>query len=119
VVTESETSETVEAVVETPETPAVKRSIPTFEEFVNVAHFQREQYPTPEKAAEALGITLSTFKQRVKRELKNFKEVFETYEWKNYPTGKAGRTPTTKETAMEAFARIKAKNEAAANKEGQ
>lgn len=114
-VTESETPETVEAV----ETPAVKRSIPTFEEFVNITHFQRDEYPTPQAAAEALGVTLSSFKQRLKRELKKFKEVFETYGWKNYPTGTAGRTATTKETAMEAFARIKAKNEAAASKEGQ
>ena len=84
-------------------TPPATRPNVTFEQFLNVVYAQRDKYPTPDKAAAALGMTESSFRQRLTRERKNFPVIFEQVS--NYPK-KGGRQAITDDAALEIFKRM-------------
>jgi soluble P-type ATPase len=54
-----------------------KRAVVSLEDFIRVVITQRDAYPTHEKAAEALGMTVASFKQRLTKERKRYERVFE------------------------------------------
>lgn len=49
----------------------------SLEDFIRVVVVEREKYPTPQDAANALGMTLNSFRQRLTRERKAYPNVFE------------------------------------------
>ncbi len=55
----------------------VKRISVSLRDFLRVAVVKRDEFDTPEKAANALGMTLGSFSQRMTRERKAYPSVFE------------------------------------------
>lgn len=54
-----------------------KRAVVSLEDFIRVVIAEREKFPTHEKAAQALGMTVASFKQRLSKERKRYARVFE------------------------------------------
>ena len=75
--------------------PKKTRTVVSLEDFLRVVIVEREQYPTPEDAAEALGMTKNSFTQRLVRERKAYPAVFEGVP--TYRTGGGPRRPSEDE----------------------
>lgn len=54
-----------------------KRAVVSLEDFIRVVVTERERFPTHETAAQSLGMTVASFKQRLSKERKRYPRVFE------------------------------------------
>ena len=78
------------------------------EDFLRVAVVQRSQFDTMQ-AAEKLGLTESSFKQRLTKEKKAYPEIFEGVQ--PYRSSSNGNKRATKEQALEMLNRLQAEEE--------
>jgi hypothetical protein len=76
------------------------------EDFLRVAVVQRSQFDTMQAAAEKLGLTESSFKQRLTKEKKAYPEIFEGVQ--PYRSSSNGNKRASKEQAMEMLNRLQA-----------
>ena len=74
------------------------------EDFLRVAVVEREQHDTAESAASALGLTVSSFKQRLAKERKAYPEIFKAVP--AYQTAKGGAKRATPSEALAILERL-------------
>lgn len=81
-----------------------KRAVVSLEDFIRVVIAEREKFPTHETAAQALGMTVASFKQRLSKERKRYSRVFS--EAPRYQGVSAGSRIATEDEAMEILGRL-------------
>lgn len=64
----------------------------SMEDFLRVAIVERSKFPTQESAAQELGLTVSSFKQRYIREKKRYPSAFTSVP--SYPSKTGNKVPT-------------------------
>jgi len=74
-----------------------KRASVSLKEFLRVTVAEREKFLTPQNAADELGMTLGSFRQRLSKERKSYPEIYDSV--KRYH-GSNGRKRATLSEAM-------------------
>lgn len=82
-----------------------KRTQVSLERFLQVAVKERDRFPTVESAAQALGLTVNSFKQRASRERKRYPNIVIP----EYRTGGGPKIPSEAE-AMAIMERLQAQD---------
>lgn len=92
------------------------RAVVSLENFLRVTVAQREVYNTVEKAAAELGMTPSSFKQRMTRERKQYPAIYE-----NVPkyTDSSGPRRASQDEALALLAKLQAPQDNAGDEESQ